>query len=110
MLQEPADPVFADPACASLAELHIGWVLRAALTSVGQVFLCNSWASGLLIVGSMALCSRIAAIAALPTGRAATEASSPRPLAATEASSPSLLAATEASNARLVAAAPPHRR
>ena len=40
------------------------WLLEASLVSVGQVFLCQSVVSGALIVGGMAVSSRIAAAAA----------------------------------------------
>ena len=42
----------------------IGWALHAALVSVGQIFLCNSAVTGALIVGGMAVASRVAAAVA----------------------------------------------
>ena len=41
------------------------WLLEASLVSVGQIFVCQSAASGALVLCGMALSSRIAAVAAL---------------------------------------------
>ena len=43
--------------------IDAGWVLHAALVSVGQIFLCQSALAGALILAGMALSSRIAALA-----------------------------------------------
>ena len=48
----------------SSVAVDAGWLLRSALLSVGQVFLCESHTSGGLILAAMALSSRIAACAA----------------------------------------------
>ena len=48
----------------SSVTVDAGWLLRSALLSVGQVFLCESHTSGGLILAAMALSSRIAACAA----------------------------------------------
>lgn len=57
-----ADP-YTPSACAELHSLHVAWVLRAAVTSIGQIFLCGSWPSGLLILLGAVFCSRIMAMA-----------------------------------------------
>ena len=59
-----ADP-YSPSTCAELHSLHAAWVLRAALTSVGQIFLCGSWPSGCLILLAATICSRIMASALL---------------------------------------------
>ena len=52
-----------EESCGGLYDLHLGFVLRAALTSVGQIFLCGSWASGLIMLVGTAVCSRVMALA-----------------------------------------------
>ena len=59
----PPDAATASAAAAEGAALA-GWLLEASLVSVGQVFLCQSAVSGALIIGGMAVSSRIAAAAA----------------------------------------------
>ena len=39
-----------------------GWVLKSALVSVGQIFLCQSWVSGAWILAGVIFCSRILAL------------------------------------------------
>merc|ERR1719159_1830182 len=51
-----------EESCPGLHDLHIGWVLQAAVTSVGQIYLCGSWASGLFMIVGSAVCSRIMAL------------------------------------------------
>ena len=58
----PAADAAAEEAAPS--PVSVGWLLRVALVGVGQVFLCESATAGALILGGMAISSRIAALAA----------------------------------------------
>ena len=58
----PPPPDAAEPDHAGV--VGVAWMLRAALVSLGQVFLCESVVSGALIVSAIAISSRIAACAA----------------------------------------------
>lgn len=58
------DDVLAPAEAAANVNVDVGWLLRASLISVGQIFLCESPASGALILAGMAVSSRIAALAA----------------------------------------------
>ena len=52
------------PEVERFAGVDASWLLHSALVAVGQVFLCESAISGALILGGMAVSSRIAACAA----------------------------------------------
>ena len=62
--EAPVEASVETPVTPPATAVDVGWLMRSALVSVGQVFLCDSVVCGALIIGAMAISSRIAACAA----------------------------------------------
>ena len=62
--EAPVEASVETPVTPPATAVDVGWLMRSALVSVGQVFLCDSIVCGALIIGAMAISSRIAACAA----------------------------------------------